>query len=134
MSQEQIAITEKSIHILTRCLHYQRIRFNEARMKTCQAAMFLRTQSYQLERVHTEIVNYVPINLSADTSSTEPDVDPLGIKAVLQAVYLMMLKDVEKKQNTFQYHQAIALKENHKITCIERTLQKLRARQYSLQA
>ncbi len=131
MSQEQIAITEKSIHILTRCLHYQRIRFNEARMKTSQAAMFLRTQTRQLERVHAEMINYVPANLTNQSSSSA---DPLGIKAVLQAVYLMMLKDVESKQNTFHREQTIALRENHKIACIERTLQKLRARQYALQA
>ena len=51
-------LTDRSIHLLDKCLTHQRTRFDHARMRAHQSAMLLRNQQLQFEKLSSALEEY----------------------------------------------------------------------------
>ncbi|WP_281648561.1 hypothetical protein [Parendozoicomonas sp. Alg238-R29] len=119
------SVTDKSIHLLNKCLDHQRSRFDQARLLAHQAAMMLRNQTLQLEKLNDALEDY-----RNNPAGQKP------ISIVNQASFRKLLIDVKDLQShqvkreevTYQRCQEDALKEQRKIKTMEKVLEKLKAR------
>ncbi|CAM3441234.1 flagellar FliJ family protein [Parendozoicomonas haliclonae] len=129
LNQSHNSTTDKSIHLLNKCLDHQRTRFDQARMRTHQAAMFLRNQTLQLEKLDAALEDY------RNTPSYQKPLsltNQIGFRQLLLDIRDLQSNEVEREQKTFQRCQDEALKEQQKIKSMEKAMEKLRRKQQLL--
>ncbi|MTI13477.1 hypothetical protein [Sansalvadorimonas verongulae] len=119
-------VTDRSIHLLDKCLTHQRTRFDHARLRAHQSAMLLRTQKLQFEKLSSALEEYrlkpaaqKPMNLT----------NQAGFRKLLLDVKELQREQVKLEEIAYQQCQEEALKEQQKIKTMEKVLEKLRSRQ-----
>ncbi len=118
-------ITDKSIHLLNKCLDHQRHRFDQARMRAHQAAMHLRTQTMQLENLSYALEDYKQRPVASKPMS---ETNQFNFRRLLLDVKDLQMEQVKREEKTFHSRQEEALKEQHKIKTMEKVLVKLYVR------
>ena len=120
------SVTDKSIHLLNKCLDHQRYRFDHARLKAHQSALVLRAQAQQLEGLNNAILDHRLGNTKALPLEIE---DTATFNKLLQDIRDLQKSQVEREEQVYQVCQAEALSAHKKVKTMEALLEKLHARQ-----
>ncbi|MCL6271794.1 hypothetical protein M3P05_17890 [Sansalvadorimonas sp. 2012CJ34-2] len=126
-----VSVTDKSIHLLNKCLDHQRHRFDHARLKAHQAALVLRAQSRQLEGLNKAITSYQLGNCKTISHGNE---DISTFRKLLQDVRNLQKNQVEREEQVYQVCQEEALSAHKKVKTMEKLLEKMSVKQLNKQA
>ena len=119
-------VTDKSIHLLDKCLNHQRYRFEHARLKAHQSALILRAQTQQLEGLNSAINEY---RLGQKEWRQEDITNPVVLRKLLLDFRNLQKKQVDREEQVYQCCQEEALSAHRKVKLMEQLLEKLRAKQ-----
>lgn len=120
------SVTDKSIHLLDKCLNHQRSRCDRARLRAHQSAMLLRTQTLQLEKISSALEEY---RLKPSSEKPMTLANQASFRKLLLDVKELQREQVKQEEKAYRQCQEDALKEQRKIKTMETVLEKLRAKQ-----
>lgn len=120
------SVTDKSIHLLDKCLDHQRSRCDRARLRAHQSAMLLRNQTLQLEKISSALEEYrlKPVNEKPMSLANQD-----SFRKLLLDVKELQREQVKQEEKAYRQCQEDALKEQRKIKTMEKVLEKLKAKQ-----
>ena len=121
------SVTDKSIHLLDKCLDHQRSRCDRARLRAHQSAMLLRTQTLQLEKISSALEEY---RLKPASEKPMSLTNQASFRKLLLDVKELQREQVKQEEKSYRQCQEDALKEQRKIKTMEKVLEKLHTKRH----